>query len=918
MTPRKPDTPAALNQATTLDERSIMEKRLSTQKPDKIGKYDILDVLGRGGMGVVYRARDSRLGRVVAIKMLTEGYSGNSEMLQRFYREASQTGALRHNNIVIVFDAGDQDGEPYIVMEYVEGEPLDKILKEQKRVQREFALRIVEQVCLALAYAHRNGVIHRDVKPANVIVQRDGTAKLLDFGIARDETRMDTSLTSTGSLVGTPPYMAPERFRGAQIDGRSDIFSAGVMLYLLLTGRLPFDADYPAVMDQIMRLDPPAPSELVADCPTSLDLIVARALAKSPAERYANADDMAMDLHEVAEGITRAHIAELLAEAEKYFGGGDFLAAQNSLRQLMRMDSQNVAGKRLMSLVDQRLTQQEKERKAQELARLAQQAAGERDWERALALCDEALGLSPSNMTLVELRKSVFEGKQTQEKVSQLLQESANARKVGELTRAQSRAATAQQLDPDNSQILALCRALEQEIDEKRRREELRTVLASAKERLASREFDEVSLLLNKAESISPDNSEVFRVKDELAIAIAEEKRKSLVRRLEEKAAITTTVDKLRTVSTELAEAIKEFPNDPSLLRLRLNLEPRIKQLEDELYVREVSRASAELPPEEAVGRIRAALIRVPGNEQLFGLEAALSERVARQNRERLLAQRLSQARQAIDDRLYLEAVKILERCQAEGFSSYEVTGLLELAKSAASQRITQERLERAYTHAKRLIDEEDYESAVQLLGKVLQQIDEPVLHRQMDEARQKQLAAEQRADSALERAGNLTRMELFAEAALVLEEQSAGVKRLPRVDQALARAKKLQEAEANFSLLTGRCYARIGDAQGVSDLKTALNTVATADTPGSQEAAKRRLRERCEEIYGQKASSMITAARERLSQDDSPGAEAILQETAPWLELAPAQAQEELSALETEVAAAKKVLRFRKGSRRS
>ena len=323
------------------------------------------------------------------------------------------------------------------------------------------------------------------------------------------------------------------------------------------------------------------------------------------------------------------------------------------------------------------------------------------------------------------------------------------------------------------------------------------------------------------------------------------------------------------------------------------------------------------MPPEEAVGRIRAALIRVPGNEQLFGLESALSERIARQNRERLLAQRLGQARQAIDDRLYLEAVKILERCQAEGFSSYEVTGLLELAKSAASQRITQERLERAYTHAKRLIDEEDYGSAVQLLGKVLQQIDEPVLHRQMEEATQKQLAVEQSADSALERAGNLMRVDLFAEAVLLLEEQSAGVKRLPRVDQALGQARKLQEAEANYSLLTGRCYAQIGNAQGIADLKTALDTTATADTPSSQESTKRRLRRRCEEIYGEKASSVIAAARELLGQDDSLVAEAILRETTPWREFAPRKPRKSYALWKRKSAAAKKVLRFRKGSRR-
>jgi hypothetical protein len=307
----------------------------------------------------------------------------------------------------------------------------------------------------------------------------------------------------------------------------------------------------------------------------------------------------------------------------------------------------------------------------------------------------------------------------------------------------------------------------------------------------------------------------------------------------------------------------------------------------------------------------------MPGNEQLFGMESALSDRVTRQGQERLLAQRLGQARQAIDDRLYLEAVKILERCQAEGFSSYEVEGLLELAKSAASQRISQELLERTYSHAKRLIDQEDYESAVQLLGRALRQVDEPVLRRQLEEATQKQLATEQQADTALERAGNMARLELFAEAALLLEEQSAGVKRLPRVEQALGRAKKLQEADASFSLLAGRCYAQMGSVQGIADLKMALGAVATADTLSSQEATKTRLRNRCWEIYKEKASVAIASARKFLVQDDSQGAEEVLQETMPWLELAPPQSQEELRALQTEAAAAKKILRFRRGSRR-
>ena len=216
---------------------------------------------------------------------------------------------------------------------------------------------------------------------------------------------------------------------------------------------------------------------------------------------------------------------------------------------------------------------------------------------------------------------------------------------------------------------------------------------------------------------------------------------------------------------------------------------------------------------------------------------------------------------------------------KADGFSSYEIDGLLELAKSEGSKRISQEVLERTYSQAKRLIELEDYENAVQLLRRALRQVDEPVLHRQLEEAVQKQQATEQRADAALERVDHLMRMELFAEAVLLLKEQSGGVKKLQRVEQARVRARNLQETDANVSIVLGRCYAQMGTAQGIEDLKKALKTVATADAPGSAETIKR-LRRRCEEIYGERASAAIASARKFLSEDDSQGAEEVLRET--------------------------------------
>ena len=242
---------------------------IETPMPKKIGKYEIVAPLRGGGMGRVFHARDLRIGRDVAIKKLTEGYAGNPEMLKRFYQEAGHTGNLRHPNIVIIYDFGDEDGQPYIVMEYLDGDPLDQLIAGNATLHLSEKLSILEQVCAALAYAHAHGIIHRDVKPANIIVQKDGVTKLLDFGIARaDDRRMDGGMTQTGTMVGTPEYMAPERFDSNMVlDARSDIFSAGVVLYETLTGTRPFPAKYPEVVNQILHQDPPALAKYLRSYP---------------------------------------------------------------------------------------------------------------------------------------------------------------------------------------------------------------------------------------------------------------------------------------------------------------------------------------------------------------------------------------------------------------------------------------------------------------------------------------------------------------------------------------------------------------------------------------------------------------------------------------------------------------------------
>jgi serine/threonine protein kinase len=207
----------------------------TTPVPAKIGKYDVLGVIGRGGMGVVYQAKDPHLDRQVAIKMITGAFSENQDMLKRFFREAQSLASLQHPNIVTVFDLGDLGGVPYFVMEYLEGEGLDSVLANRRPLNLLEKIALMVQVCNGLSCAHRRGVVHRDIKPANIMICKDGGIKIFDFGIAHAG---HTTLTRTGEVLGTLRYMAPEQVNSKSTDSRTDIFSTGVVLYQLITDHL--------------------------------------------------------------------------------------------------------------------------------------------------------------------------------------------------------------------------------------------------------------------------------------------------------------------------------------------------------------------------------------------------------------------------------------------------------------------------------------------------------------------------------------------------------------------------------------------------------------------------------------------------------------------------------------------------------
>ncbi|MFD1547634.1 Stk1 family PASTA domain-containing Ser/Thr kinase [Nonomuraea guangzhouensis] len=294
------------------------------------GRYELDGVVGRGGMAEVYRARDIRLDRIVAIKTLRSDLARDHTFQARFRREAQSAASLNHPAVVAVYDTGEDVSEgapvPYIVMEYVDGRTLRDLLRADRRLLPERAAELVDGILRALDYSHRGGIVHRDIKPANVMITRNGDVKVMDFGIARAMADSAATMTQTAQVIGTAQYLSPEQARGERVDARSDIYSTGCVFYELLTGQPPFTGDSPvAIAYQHVREEPIPPSQIDPEIPAWCDAIVLKAMAKDPAHRYQNAGEMRADIQRAMSG--QPVDAQTMAMTSNYGAGTRMMTA---------------------------------------------------------------------------------------------------------------------------------------------------------------------------------------------------------------------------------------------------------------------------------------------------------------------------------------------------------------------------------------------------------------------------------------------------------------------------------------------------------------------------------------------------------------------------------------------------------------
>jgi eukaryotic-like serine/threonine-protein kinase len=785
---------------------------LSTQPLTRIGKYEVTGLLGRGGMGLVYRAFDKHLGREVAIKTITEGFAGDPEMLERFYREAAKTGMLKHSNIVTVYDLGEQEGFPYIVMEYVAGEALDRIIQSARPLPLVSRLKIIEQVCSALAYAHRNDVIHRDVKPANVIVQPDGVAKLLDFGIARQE-KQERGLTRTGNVIGTIHYMAPERLRDRAFDGRSDIFSAGIMLYQLLTGQLPFNGEDFSVVQKLLNEQHPPLSNYLHEYPTALDTILDRSLAKDPDNRYGSADEMAAEIYAVADEVKKSQVLEIFQQAESLVKDEEYIKARELLLQVTKLDAQHTKARQLLVLVQQNLALRQRAGQIRELKFQAEAALHERQYDVAIGHIEEALRLDPSSSELAEMLESVRRKKQARERIEGYLRQADGARGRGDIESAQAILGKALDLDQEDSRVRAAYAAIIQQAEQAARLAKTRQLLESARSEMAGRRFTAAMKLLSDVEQIDPSNPEVISLLKQAKFGQEQEQRRRVVEQLQNEISAATTHEQLTITAARVNIALERMPNEPSLVKFKGQLYRQLRESEARRDVDDTvqrCRALLETAPQDALQLVREKLREFPGSERLLVLQSSIEEQIESSKLQEARAHFLAQAHDAINQRQYRQAVRLLETCQADGIFSGEIADLLEFARHEAEQQQRESLVEASFAEAQGLLAKGAYAAAIRFLEPVVQQTNDVSMRALLDKARSQEQALQQKIGTVMSGAHELVQGELFEEAVTFLESQPELVLESATVQEELPKLRAMRDSEMKLLQLVGTAYGAL------------------------------------------------------------------------------------------------------------
>jgi eukaryotic-like serine/threonine-protein kinase len=807
----------------------------------RIGRYDVICELGRGGMGIVYRGEDKLIGRDVAIKTLTEV---TPELRERFYVEA-RSGILSHPNIVTVYELGEHEGSPFIAMEFLAGESLDKILRQRGRLPVLETLSIVEQLCAGLGYAHQHGLVHRDVKPANVIVLPDGRAKIVDFGIARLADQ-GPRLTKTDALVGTFHYIAPERLKGEASDGRADIWSVGVMLYEMVTGELPFKGKDVSALYRVIHESYVPLAEIVQDVPEALSAVLDKALAKDVDKRYATTEEMAFDLQPIREGLKRERVEALLETARRLSEERQFANARTVLLQAQRIDPANPDVKTLVQEVQYQLTQLQREEQLRQILEQAEDAVASQQYDDAITYYTQAKKLDEGSSALNDRMEQVQALKERFYQVRSLSEQASEARRRGDLTAAQDLLEQALQLDEKNSNLRNAHSIILREIRRQQEGIKIEDLLKSAKEEYSTRRYTEAIARLREAAEIDPTHSEVQQLLITATARQKEERRRVLLDQVVAEIHDCLEGEDFDRAHDRVSRALETLPTETLLLSLKVEIERKKQEFESQQIVRSALLRAQNLlyeQPLSSLAIIDTALKQVPRDESLLQFRSRLEEHLGNLEKEERRAQRLKIAHEAIEARRFEVAIRELESGLAEGEGSDEMESLLARARTKQREAVEREKKEILWQEVQELQRKSEWTKIVTRLEAVNAGSEDAQLAAALEDARRRLREAAERIATLLRRARTLAETDIAAALQLVSSQPQEV---LANKDVVALHKELTQKAEVARAI--DAAVTRCKELLAAGDLSSSMNEFPRVAKTYGESALLAQARERCEQ----------------------------------------------------------------------
>ena len=686
---------------------------MASEQQKTIGKYEIIAELGRGAMGEVYKARDPLIGRMVALKVITSGLAGKPELLERFYQEARSAGALQHPNIVTVYELGKEGDLPFIAMEYLGGDSLEKIIARQAPMPLAQKVGYVVQICRALEYAHKHGVVHRDVKPANIMLNSEGQVKVVDFGIAR---LVDASKTQTGTLIGTLGYMSPQQLRGEHADERSDIWAVGVLFFELLACQRPFQGDNPAaLMMSIISKEPPALAELAPDCTSDVEAIVSRMLQKDALARYQSMDEALLDLDSVWKRLQQARVSDLVQESQRLFEANDLKRAQELLREALHADSSRWEAKTLLETVSRELRRQQLLPRVKEQVAKAQGFLEAGQLQEAKAEAQAALQLDSTYTPAQELLSSVEQAVERVREMDKKLRVSKQRIAEGALTDAELQLGEVLTLDPHNDQAQQLLQQVRDEVSRREKRKQASEGVRHARDLWSRQQYQECVAELTGLQAEFPGDTEIAKLLDTARRDEAEqEKQKKL-----SEARNLLASQQYEAARTALAALEKDFPQDTAVLNLlhlaedERTVEERKQRLRGEIAS---LRALVNEGKHAEAGRRGEALLKeFPGEFELDELVKFAQAEARRGEQAKRLEDGIRRARKFAEQGGYGDAIRTAEKLLNEFPGNADLLVLCEDAREKQKEKERRRQIEQRIREVRGKLDRKDVTGAIEL-----------------------------------------------------------------------------------------------------------------------------------------------------------------------------------------------------------